>query len=96
MTNTQDLRNAIRAAHGSEIIRAIEQSKEKNEIVRVDVASCDCVATLAHIARDYSDHVECEKESDGTYDMWGWSQEMQDSGAENDMEWRAKIRFCKK
>lgn len=87
MTNSADLANVM----GSEIKAAIEQSIAQNEIVRVTLTSD--ISTVAAFAGDHSDNVDYVRENDGSYDMWGWSDEMEAAG-NGDMEWRINVTLA--
>jgi hypothetical protein len=86
MTNSADLANLM----GSEIKAAIQLSVLNNETVNVTVTLCRDISTVAVFASDYADYVDYAKENDGSYDMWGWSEEMEKAG-KGDMEWRIRV-----
>lgn len=89
MTNSADLANVM----GSEIKAAIEQSIAQNEIVRVTLTMVSDISTVAAFAGDHSDNVDYVRENDGSYDMWGWSDEMEVAG-NGGMEWRINVTLA--
>ena len=89
MANTTDLVNLI----SSQIEPAIERSESHNEIVAVNVTLCSDISTVAEIAKSYADNVDYTNEGDGSWDMWGWSNEMEAAG-KCEMQWRIRVTLA--
>jgi hypothetical protein len=89
MTNSTELANFM----GSEIKTAIEQSIAQNEIVRVTLSVVSDISTVAAFAGDHSDNVDYVRENDGSFDVWGWSNEMESAGR-GEMEWRLNVTLA--
>ena len=68
--------------------QAIELSRNTNQIVAVTLDYTDDITTVTVDAGSHADNVDCVRETDGTFDVWGWSDEMT---SENEMEWRLKV-----
>lgn len=89
MTTAADLARVM----GSEIEAAIEQSIAQNEIVHVTLSTTSDISTVAAYAGDHADNVDYVRENDGSYDMYGWSDEMEAAG-KGEMEWRLKVTIA--
>ena len=84
MTNTNDIASVL----STDLTAAIEQSVRQNETVRV--ATTLDISTVAAFAGDHADNVDYVRENDGSYDMWGWSDEMESAG-NGEMLWRLNV-----
>ena len=69
----------------SQIEAAISRSISHNESVSIEIEASDISAVVAEIDSDYE--TDYAKENDGTYDVWGWTEETPD----NEQDWRLKI-----
>lgn len=87
MSNSNDIASVL----STDLTAAIEQSVSQNETVRVST-SMD-IGTVAAFAGDHADNVDCVREVDGSYDMWGWSDEMEAAG-NGEMLWRIKVTLA--
>ena len=74
--------------------QAIARSRSHNEIVSVTLDYTDDITTVTVDAGKFADNVDCVRENDGTYDIWGWSDEMEAAGS-SDMEWRLKVSLAR-
>ena len=73
--------------------QAIELSRGTNQIVHVTLDYTDDISTVEVDAQAFADNTDCVRENDGTWDLWGWSDEM--AAAEStDMEWRLKVTLA--
>ena len=89
MANTHELYEASVAGFRPALESAIRQSESQNEIVHVTL-KCRSIGEVETLAAEYADHTDCVRENDGSWDLWGWSQEMEDAGS-SDMLWRLKV-----
>lgn len=71
--------------------QAIRQSESQNEIVHVTLDYTDDITTVTVDAQQFADNVDCVRENDGTFDLWGWSDDMT---SENEMQWRLKVTLA--
>lgn len=69
------------------LTEAIARSRSHNEIVRVEVEAANISEVLAELATIYDGEIDDSQENDGTYGVWGWTEDM----AEGEMDWRLNV-----
>jgi hypothetical protein len=83
----------IAAMVSASLVKAIARSESNNETVDVTMEYLSDISTVAAYAADHADNVDYANEGDGTYDVWGWSDEMEEAG-KGDMQWRLRVTLA--
>ena len=89
MANTNDLTNAVRSAFAAQIKASIERSQSHDEIVHVTIPHTD-ISNVFDFAQDFAEQVDYVRENDGSYDMWGFTNESEENST-GEMEWRINV-----
>lgn len=87
MPNRNDLADAMSSEFMPTLQAAIDKSRLQNEIVHVTIETACDISTIVAFLDDQSDNIDSVRESDGSFDVWGWSDAMEQAG-NGDMEWR--------
>jgi hypothetical protein len=67
--------------------RAIADSVQENRIVSIEYVGDigDCIADLSEL---HDGEIDYARENDGSYDVWGWT----DETPESEQDWRLNVR----